>query len=237
MSSLPVIASLHGIHRVYAHGSLPVHALRGIDLDLCSGAMTAIMGPSGCGKSTLLNLLGLIDRPTSGTYQLTGCETQALDHGQRAVMRGAAIGFVFQQFHLLPTLTARENVILPLRHAGVPRRDRLDLATSALERVGLADRSEHRPGQLSGGQQQRVAIARALVRRPPLLLADEPTGALDRTTSTTVMDLLAELTRDGLAVVVVTHDPVVAQRADRCITMSDGQVVEDRQPDLAGGLR
>jgi putative ABC transport system ATP-binding protein len=186
------------------------------------------MGASGSGKSTLMNMIGLLDRPTSGGYQIRGREASELSKGKLADLRNHEIGFVFQQFNLLSRVNARRQVELPLFYAGVSGRQSREMALAALGRVGLADRASHRPDELSGGEQQRVAIARALVNKPSLLLADEPTGALDSKTGTEVMALFDELQAQGLTVIVVTHDPQVAQRAKRVVTLSDGKIMSDK---------
>jgi putative ABC transport system ATP-binding protein len=186
------------------------------------------MGASGSGKSTLMNILGLLDRPTSGAYRIRLTEASQMSQRQAADLRNREIGFVFQRFNLLPRIIARRQVELPLFYAGVPQREGQQRALAALARVGLADRANHRPEELSGGEQQRVAIARALVNRPSLLLADEPTGQLDTQTGANLLALFAELHRDGLSLIVVTHDPNVARQAGRIITLSDGQIIADR---------
>ncbi|MBI4231349.1 MAG: ABC transporter ATP-binding protein [Planctomycetes bacterium] len=209
-------------------GEVEVHALRGVALSLARGSFTAIVGASGSGKSTMLNVLGCLDRPTSGRYVLDGREASSMDRDGRARLRGEKIGFVFQSFHLLGRASALENVELPLLYRPeIPTRERRERAREALDRVGLADRLDHRPTQLSGGQQQRVAIARALVTRPALLLADEPTGNLDSGSGTEILALLAALHAEGGTVVLVTHDAAVAASAQRRILMRDGRVVED----------
>jgi putative ABC transport system ATP-binding protein len=213
--------------KVYQMGEVRVHALCGVSLDVQRGEYVAIMGASGSGKSTLMNMIGLLDRPTSGSYRIRGAETSRLGKGKLADLRNHEIGFVFQQFNLLPRVSARRQVELPLFYAGTSRRVGREMADEALALVGLADRAGHRPDELSGGQQQRVAIARALVNKPSLLLADEPTGALDSKTGAEVLDLVDELHVQGLTVIMVTHDPLVAQRAERVITLSDGLVVSD----------
>ncbi|HEM61753.1 MAG TPA: ABC transporter ATP-binding protein [Chloroflexi bacterium] len=206
-------------------GNTFVDALRGVDLTIGRGEFVALVGPSGSGKSTVLNLIGGLDRPTSGEVWIDGVELSASDERTLTRHRRQHVGFVFQTFNLLPRLTANENVALPLMFSGVPRGERLDRAKQLLERVGLAERLNHRPGQLSGGEQQRVAIARALVSRPALLLADEPTGNLDTTTGTGIMALLKELNEESdLTLLVVTHDPEVAAFADRIVALRDGRV-------------
>jgi len=213
--------------RSYAQGEGAVHALAGVSMRIPHGAWVAITGSSGSGKSTLLNLLGCLDRPTSGHLAIDGNDVAALDDAGLARLRNRHLGFVFQQFHLLSRTSAEENVALPLVYAGVARPERLARAREALDRVGLADRRTHWPSQLSGGQQQRVAIARALVTRPTLLLADEPTGALDSRTSEEILDLFADLHRQGATVVMVTHDPAVAARASRRLVLADGRIASD----------
>lgn len=214
--------------KVYQMGDIQVHALRGVSLEVKAGEYVAVMGTSGSGKSTLMNMIGLLDRPTSGSYKIRGTEASKMSKSRLADLRNREIGFVFQQFNLLPRVNARRQVELPLFYAGVSGRKSRELAMKALERVGLGDRANHRPDELSGGQQQRVAIARALVNQPGLLLADEPTGALDSQTSTEVMDLFVELHAQGLTLITVTHDPLVAQRAERVVTLSDGKVISDK---------
>jgi putative ABC transport system ATP-binding protein len=218
---------LEGITRVYRMGDVEVRALAGVTLDLAAGEFTAIMGASGSGKSTMMNLLGCLDRPTSGRYWLDGQEVSRLSNDALARIRNQTIGFVFQSFNLLSRTTALENVELPLLYANVPGEERHARAREALERVGLGARVDHHPNQMSGGQQQRVAIARALVNRPPVLLADEPTGNLDSRTSEDVMALFQALGRSGITVVVVTHEPDIAAYASRVITMRDGLVRSD----------
>jgi len=204
----------------------PVHALRGVDLAIWPGEWLAIVGPSGSGKSTLLNILGLLDRPTSGTYAFEGVDVAGLDDGSRAGIRGRRIGFVFQSFHLLPQRTVLENVMLAEVYAGAPRHGRQRRALAALDRVGLADRARFLPTKLSGGQQQRAAIARALIGAPSLLLCDEPTGNLDTRSADGVLDVFAQLSIDGLTLAVITHDQHVADRADRRVGIVDGQLDE-----------
>jgi putative ABC transport system ATP-binding protein len=209
-------------------GDVEVRALRGVNMRVERGEYVAIMGPSGSGKSTLMNLLGCLDTPTEGSYRLAGEEVSRLTDEQTAAIRNRRIGFVFQTFHLLPRYSALDNVGLPLRYGGVPRDERRRRARSGLERVGLADRVDHRPNQLSGGQRQRVAIARALVNDPDLLLADEPTGNLDSQVGGEILALFDELHESGRTVVMVTHEPAVAARAGRLIRFVDGEIVEDR---------
>ncbi|MCG6962602.1 MAG: ABC transporter ATP-binding protein [Acidobacteria bacterium] len=217
---------LTGIWRTYVVGDSEVNALRDVFLEVERGEHLAVMGPSGSGKSTLLHILGCLDRPTAGRYLFDGREVGALPDDERSHLRQHEIGFVFQFFHLLSRLTAQGNVELPMLFAGVPRDERRRRAARALEAVGLADRAHHRPDQLSGGQRQRVAIARAVVMEPSLLLADEPTGNLDRSSALEVMEVLEEMNRGGQTLIVVTHDPDVAGRARRVVRMSDGAFVE-----------
>jgi putative ABC transport system ATP-binding protein len=214
--------------KTYQMGDIQVHALHGVSLQVEPGEYVAIMGTSGSGKSTLMNMIGLLDRPTCGRYKIRGTESSQLGKNELADLRNREIGFVFQRFNLLPRVSARQQVELPLFYAGLSSRQSRDMALAALERVGLADRASHRPEELSGGQQQRVAIARALVNRPALLLADEPTGALDTQTGTEVLGLFDELHEQGLTVIMVTHDPNVAQRAERIVTLTDGNIVTDQ---------
>jgi len=218
---------LAGVSRTFQVGDQPVHALRAIDLSLEDGEYAAIMGPSGSGKSTLLNILGLLDRPDTGSYLLDGAETTALGEEERARLRRDRIGFVFQSFHLIPRLSAAENVELPLVLAGIAPRDRRERVERILAAVGLTDRAHHRPDQLSGGQRQRVAIARATIMEPGLILADEPTGNLDRASGDEVVHTLEELNARGLTLLVVTHDPVIGDRARRRIRMDDGRILDD----------
>jgi putative ABC transport system ATP-binding protein len=218
--------SLQGITKTYHLGEIDVPILKQIDLSIDVGEYVAIMGASGSGKSTLMNIIGCLDRPTHGHYLLDGQDLTRLDDDGLADIRNAYIGFVFQQFNLLPRLTALENVMLPMIYANVSRSQRVKAATAALVQIGLGDRLTNRPSQLSGGQQQRVAIARALVNHPALVLADEPTGALDSTTSQDIMSLLTELNRQGTTIAIVTHDATVAAQTDRIIQMQDGVVVE-----------
>ena len=219
--------SLRGITRTFEVGGRPVHALRGIDLEVPAGDYLAIMGPSGSGKTTLLSILGCLDRPTGGSYRLEGSEVSRLDDGALSLVRRHRIGFVFQTFHLVPRLTAQENVELPMIFAEVGHRERTERARSALEAVGLAPRVDHRPDQLSGGERQRVAIARAVVMGPSILLADEPTGNLDTRSGREVIELLERMNADGLTLVVVTHDPSLGARARRRLQLVDGAAVGD----------
>ncbi len=213
--------------KVYHVGDNVIRALDGVSIDIARGEFTAVMGPSGSGKSTFMNMLGCLDRPTSGEYVLGGKRVSELEGDQLAVVRNRSIGFVFQNFNLLARTAAVENVELPLVYTGVPARERRERALEMLGMVGLGERADHQPAQLSGGQQQRVAIARALVTRPLLILADEPTGALDSRTSLEIMGLLQELNRGGMTVVLVTHEPDVARFARRVLRFRDGHLVED----------
>ena len=213
--------------KVYKMGTMEVHALRGVSLSIQPGEYVAIVGASGSGKSTLMNVIGLLDQPTSGIYRVRGTESQKLGKKALSDLRNREIGFVFQRFNLLARAPALRQVELPLFYAGIGARKSKQMATEALTRVGLGERTHHRPEELSGGQQQRVAIARAIVNQPSLLLADEPTGALDTRTGEEILTLFEELHSQGLTLVVVTHDPDVAGRAHRVITMRDGLVVED----------
>ena len=219
------VVRAENITKTYPMPGGPVHALRGITITVERGTLLAVAGPSGCGKSTLLYLLGGVDRPTAGSVFLLGARTDRLSDAALARIRLHHVGLVFQRFFLLPTLTAEENVAVPMMEAGVPPPERRRRARAALERVGLADRAHHRPGQLSGGEMQRVAIARAVATQPALLLADEPTGELDETTGRQIGRLLQDLSRDGLAVVLVTHNPELASLADRQVRMRDGMIV------------
>lgn len=224
------VARIEQLEKQYVLGrsAPPVLALRGMDLSIPRGQYVAIMGPSGSGKSTLMNILGCLDRPTTGRYLLEGQDVAQLDDRQLSRMRGQYLGFVFQAFNLIPQLTVLENVAVPLFYQGVPTRERQKIARVVLERVELGDRVEHRPAELSGGQMQRAAIARALVNEPSLLLADEPTGNLDSTTGTTILSLFDDLHSQGLTVVVVTHDEAIAARCQRIVRMYDGQVADDQ---------
>lgn len=218
------ILSLRGVRKTYASGTLQVEALRGIDLDVHEGEFVAVMGPSGSGKSTLMHILGCLDIPTSGTYELAGTDVSLMTEAELAQVRNRRIGFVFQGFNLLASLTALRNVELPLCYAGMGKEQRRAMAHEALERVGLGDRVEHRPGELSGGQQQRVAVARALVTDPALILADEPTGNLDSHSTAEVLDLFTALHESGRTILMITHEPDVAAASERVVRLRDGLV-------------
>jgi putative ABC transport system ATP-binding protein len=220
------VIELRGITREFEVGGRPVRALRGIDLTIEPGEHLSIMGPSGSGKSTLLNIIGCLDRPTSGSYRLDGREVAGLDDRALSRVRGRQIGFVFQAYHLVPRMTAAQNVELPMIFAGVERVARQLRVTKALEAVGLAERAHHRPEQLSGGERQRVAIARAIVMDPRILLADEPTGNLDTVSGSEIVKLLEQMNGRGLTLLVVTHDPGIAGHARRRFRMVDGRMIE-----------
>ncbi len=222
---------LSGICREYAVGDEIVHALDHVDLTVESGEYISIMGPSGSGKSTLLNILGLLDRPDSGRYLLKGEDVSGLDDDALALHRQSEIGFIFQFFHLIPRLTALENVELPMILSGVAPRQRRERAAAVLESVGLKSRMHHRPDQLSGGERQRVAIGRAIIMQPSVLLADEPTGNLDSKSGTEIIEIIEQLNRDGIALLVVTHDPNVGSRAARHLLLRDGKIAEDHPRD------
>lgn len=218
---------LRQVSRHFQVGDQTVHALDQVDLAIESGEFISIMGPSGSGKSTLLNILGLLDRPTLGSYRLNGTDVAKLDDSKLADQRQKNIGFVFQSFHLIPRLNAMENVELPLVLAGVPMASRRERARQVLQSMGLGERLDHRPDQLSGGERQRVAIGRAIVMNPKVLLADEPTGNLDSQSSKEVIDILHRLNRDGLSLLVVTHDPEIGGQARRRLAMRDGRIIRD----------
>ena len=222
-----MLIETHDLAKVYHLGETDVHALAGVSVAIADGEFVAVMGPSGSGKSTFMNLIGCLDVPTAGTYRFAGEDVAGVSADALAGIRNRSIGFVFQQFNLLPRTSAAENVELPLLYGGTPSHERRARALAKLAQVGLAERAGHHPAQLSGGQQQRVAIARALVNDPKLILADEPTGALDSATSLEVMALLQELNRSGITIVVVTHEPDIAAFASRLIAFRDGRIVAD----------
>jgi putative ABC transport system ATP-binding protein len=234
LQSIGPVIRLDKISRTFQVGDEEVHALVDATEEIQPGEHVAIMGPSGSGKSTLLNILGCLDRPTSGTYHLNGRNVGNLDSAALTQIRRHQIGFVFQFFHLIPRLTALGNVELPLIFAGVPRAERKRRVAAAIDAVGLTRRADHQPEQLSGGERQRIALARATIMRPAILLADEPTGNLDSRSGAGVLELLEELNRDGLTLLVVTHDPKVAQRADRIIVLVDGQIAKRVRGDQIG---
>ncbi len=217
---------LEGVSKVYGAGEAAVHALREVDLAIGRGEYVAVMGPSGSGKSTLMHILGLLDTPTSGSYRLDGREVSTLGGRRLAHLRNREIGFIFQSFNLLPRATLLRNVELPLLYAGVERRERRRRALEALEAVGLGERVHHRPNELSGGQRQRAAIARALVTRPSVIMADEPTGNLDQRTGREILEIFETLHGRGQTLIVVTHDPGIARRAGRTVTLVDGRIVD-----------
>ena len=219
------VVQLQGVEKVYGSGEMAVKALDGVDLTVNRGDYLAVMGASGSGKSTAMNILGCLDRPSSGSYRLNNTPVEGLSDDQLADLRNRDLGFVFQQFHLLAQLSALDNVMLPMVYAGVPAAERRQRAQDALERVGLGQRLNNKPNQLSGGQQQRVAIARAIINLPALLLADEPTGALDSHTTAEVLDIFDALHRGGMTVVMVTHEDEVAARAEKIVHFRDGRIL------------
>ena len=227
-SAAPVVAQMEHVTKVYGSGPTAVHALNDLSMTVRRGEYLAMMGSSGSGKSTAMNILGCLDRPSDGTYRLNGTSVQRLSDDELAHLRNRELGFVFQQFHLLPQLSALDNVMLPMIYARVPRAERRERAVAALTRVGLAERLQNRPNQLSGGQQQRVALARAIINQPALLLADEPTGALDSATTREVLDLFDELHRQGMTILLVTHEADVAARAERVLQFQDGRIAGEQ---------
>ena len=222
-----IVVRLENVVKTYSMGESEVHALRGISFQIEQGEFLSIMGPSGSGKSTCMNMIGCLDRPTSGIVEINGKETAKMTEKELAVLRNQTVGFVFQQYHLIPSMNVLENVMLPLKYAHVEKSERVERAEEALIAVGLGDRMKHRPHELSGGQKQRVAIARAMVTQPKILLADEPTGALDSTTGKQVMELFRQInTEKGTTIIIVTHDPRIGESTKRCIRILDGQIQE-----------
>ena len=222
-----IVVRLENVVKTYSMGESEVHALRGISFQIEQGEFLSIMGPSGSGKSTCMNMIGCLDRPTSGIVEINGEETAKMTEKELAVLRNQTVGFVFQQYHLIPSMNVLENVMLPLKYAHVEKSERVERAEEALIAVGLGDRMKHRPHELSGGQKQRVAIARAMVTQPKILLADEPTGALDSTTGKQVMELFRQInTEKGTTIIIVTHDPRIGDSTKRCIRILDGQIQE-----------
>lgn len=216
------VVELENVKKIYSMGDAEVHALKGISFKVEQGEFISIMGPSGSGKSTCMNMIGCLDTPTSGIVKIDGKETSRMTETELAVLRNKTIGFVFQQYHLIPSMTVIENVMLPLKYKRTDRKDRLALAKAALEKVGLSERENHRPNELSGGQKQRVAIARAIIAEPKIILADEPTGALDTNTGIQVMDLFHEINKTGTTIIIVTHDPRSGKSTERVIKILDG---------------
>jgi putative ABC transport system ATP-binding protein len=233
MNQNGTIIRMASIRKVYDTGKIKVEALKGIDLDIYPGEFVAIVGPSGSGKSTLMNLLGCLDTPTDGTYEIGGDNVAGVSRDELAEIRNRRVGFVFQSFNLLPHLSALENVELPMLFGGVAPKARRARAAELLEKVGLGDRTDHKPTELSGGQMQRVAIARALAMNPDILLADEPTGNLDTSSGTDVMSLFTELWQSGRTLIIITHDPALARRASRVVEIRDGRITSDTRNEAA----
>jgi putative ABC transport system ATP-binding protein len=227
------IITMSNIKKIYDTGKVKVEALKGIDLEIFPGEMVAIVGPSGSGKSTLMNLVGCLDTPTEGTYRIGGDDVAGVTRDQLAEIRNRRVGFVFQNFNLLPHISAQENVELPLLFGGVNPKERRTRAAELLTRVGLGDRLDHKPTELSGGQMQRVAIARALAMNPDILLADEPTGNLDSTSGSDIMSIFTELWKSGRTLVIITHDPALARRASRIVEIRDGRITSDHRNEEA----
>lgn len=228
------VIKMKNVSRTYQMGEEEVHALRGISFEVQQGEFLSIMGPSGSGKSTCMNMIGCLDRPSGGIVEIGGKETAKMTEKELAVLRNKIIGFVFQQYHLLPGMSVLENVMLPLRYQGIERSKRAELAKIALEKVNLLDRINHRPHELSGGQKQRVAIARAMVTKPQIILADEPTGALDSKTGKQVMELFREINKSDTTIVIVTHDPGIGESTNRCIRIFDGNIQSDTTKEKEG---
>ena len=228
------VIKMKNVSRTYQMGEEEVHALRGISFEVQQGEFLSIMGPSGSGKSTCMNMISCLDRPSGGIVEIGGKETAKMTEKELAVLRNKIIGFVFQQYHLLPGMSVLENVMLPLRYQGIERSKRAELAKIALEKVNLLDRINHRPHELSGGQKQRVAIARAMVTKPQIILADEPTGALDSKTGKQVMELFREINKSGTTIVIVTHDPGIGESTNRCIRIFDGNIQSDTTKEKEG---
>jgi putative ABC transport system ATP-binding protein len=228
------VVELHDVTKTYAVGDIAVHALRGVSVRVEPGEYLAVIGASGSGKTTLMNILGCLDHPSTGTYRLNGLDVRGIDDDTLADVRNREIGFVFQSFNLIPRTSALANVELPLGYGGLPRPERRARALAALEEVGLGDRVHHLPSELSGGQQQRVAIARALVTNPAMILADEPTGALDTVSSAEIMGILGSLSAQGRTIILITHEAQVAAHARRIIRLSDGRIVSDQPAEAPG---
>lgn len=225
---METVVSLQDVVKTYIMGENEVHALRGISFDIQQGEFVSIMGPSGSGKSTCMNMIGCLDRPTSGIVKINDRETATMSEKELAILRNKTVGFVFQQYHLIPAMNILENVMLPLKYQKVDRALRLEKAKAALESVGLAERIHHKPHELSGGQKQRVAIARAMVTQPKILLADEPTGALDTETGKQVMEMFRKINSEqNTTIIIVTHDPRIGESTERCIRILDGQIVRE----------
>ena len=226
------LIELKDVYKIYQMGEETVHALDGVSLTIDQGEFVAIVGSSGSGKSTAMNIIGCLDVPTSGTYHLGGVDVSTMDDDQQAEIRNKMLGFIFQQYNLIPKLTVLENVELPLIYQGIDPIDRRELAIQALTRVGLADRAQHKPTQMSGGQQQRVAIARAISTHPPIIMADEPTGALDSRTGHEVLGFLQQLNKEGSTVILITHDNGIAATARRIVRIADGKIIEDHPQEV-----
>ncbi len=233
MNANGTIIRMDNIRKVYDTGKVKVEALKGIDLDVFPGEFVAIVGPSGSGKSTLMNLLGCLDTPTDGVYEIGGDNVGGVTRDQLAEIRNRRVGFVFQNFNLLPHISAQENVELPMLFGGISPKERRERAAEMLTRVGLGDRLEHKPTELSGGQMQRVAIARALAMNPDILLADEPTGNLDTSSGTDIMSIFNELWKNGRTLIIITHDPALARRASRIVEIRDGRITSDQKNEVA----